>query len=446
MAPEVRYASNDGVHLAYQQFGEGDIDIVLVSGWFTHLDLVWEHPPAVRTWERLGRQARVLMYDRREGGLSDAVDCAPTLEERMDDLCAVMDAAGVQRAVLFGHSEGAPMSILMAATHPERVQALVLYGGMARTTPTAAYPYAPPAEAMLEAGRELITPFWGQGTTIEIAAASAADDPEARAFFGRMERSSASREMLRWTFQAFLDTDVTDVLGAIRVPTLVLHRTRDRLVPIGAGRWLADRIPSARFVEIPGDDHNFWYEGADLIVAEVEQFLYGASLEDEPDRALLTVLFTDIVGSTQKAAQVGDARWRDLLGEHQRAARAAFARHHGREIKTMGDGFLATFDGPARAIRCAQEIVAEAGGAGLQVRAGVHTGECELLGDDIGGIAVHVGQRVASLAGPGEVLTSSTVRDLVAGSQIAFEDRGERELKGLSETRRLYAVAAAAAS
>ena len=274
-----------------------------------------------------------------------------------------------------------------------------------------------------------------------------ADDPEVRAHFARMERASLKPAFLRQSFLAFIDTDVTDILGAIQAPTLVIHRTHDRLVDVRAGRWLAERIPGAKFVELPGDDHNYWFDGsAGLVDGEIEEFLLGQRLEREPDRALLTVLFTDIVGSTEKAAELGDSRWRELLDDHRRAVRAALDRHRGREVKTLGDGFLATFDGPARAIHCAEAIIRDAAEVGLQVRAGIHTGECELLGDDIGGIAVHVGQRVASLAGPGEVLTSSTVRDLVAGSQIVFEDRGERELKGLTETRRLYAVAAAAAS
>src|SRR4051794_13754351 len=444
--PDTRYARNGDIHLAYQQFGEGEIDLIISGGWISHLDLFWDHPTVVETWQRLGSFARVVMFDRRGMGLSDPVDRAPTLEERMDDLRAVMDAAGVEQAVLAGMSEGAPLSILFAATYPERVQALVLYGAMARTTRTDSYPYGNDVDALLDAGREFVNPYWGQGASAEIAAPSVADEPEVRAYFARMERASTRPAFLRQSFLAFIDTDVTDVLGSIQAPTLVLHRRYDRLVDVRAGRWLAERIPGAKFVELPGSDHNYWFDAPDLVNGEIEEFLLGHRLEREPDRALLTVLFTDIVDSTEKAAELGDARWRELLADHHRAVRVALARHRGREVKTMGGGFLASFDGPARAIRCAQAIVADAAASGLQVRAGIHTGECELLGDDIGGIAVHVGQRVASLAGPGEVLTSSTVRDLVAGSQIVFEDRGERELKGLSETRRLYAVAAAAAS
>src|SRR4051812_2139622 len=442
--PETRYARCGELSIAYQQFGTGELDVVVTSGWVFTIEVAWDHPKLADGWEHLGSFARVLTFDRRGTGLSDAVDHAPTLEERMDDLRAVMDAAGVERAVMYGASEGSPLSILFAATHPERVQALVLYGAMARTTPTADYPYGNDVDALIESSREFVNPYWGQGLSAELAAPSVADDPEVRAYFARMERSSTRPAFLRQSFLAFIDTDVTDVLGAIEVPTLVLHRKYDRLVDVRAGRWLAERIPGAKFVELPGSDHNYWFDGTEQIQGEIEEFLLGHRREREPDRALLTVLFTDIVGSTEKAAELGDARWREVLGDHQRAARAAFSRHRGREVKTMGDGFLATFDGPARAIRCAQEIVDEAVGAGLEVRAGIHTGECELLGDDIGGIAVHVGRRVASLAGPGEVLTSSTVKDLVAGSQIAFEDRGERELKGLDETRRLYAVSAAA--
>src|SRR4051812_23113770 len=444
--PDTRYARNGDIHLAYQQFGEGEIDLIISGGWISHLDLFWDHPTVVETWQRLGSFARVVMFDRRGMGLSDPVDRAPTLEERMDDLWAVMDAAGVEQAVLAGMSEGAPLSILFAATYPQRVQALVLYGAMARTTRSDSYPYGNDADALVEAGRELITPHWGQGVSVEIACPSVADDPEIRAFFGRLERASASPALLAQSFYAFMDTDVTDILGAIQVPTLVIHRKHDRLVDVRAGRWLAERVPGAKYVELPGDDHNYWFDGADLVHGEIEEFLLGHRRQREPDRVLLTVLFTDIVGSTAKAAELGDARWRQLLGDHQAATRAELARHRGREVKTMGDGFLATFDGPARAIRCAQAIISAAAESGLDVRAGIHTGECELLGDDIGGIAVHVGQRIASLAGPGEVLTSSTVKDLVAGSQIPFEDCGDRELKGLSEARRLYAVVPAAAS
>jgi pimeloyl-ACP methyl ester carboxylesterase len=444
--PETRYARAGDLSIAYQQFGEGELAIVISAGWLFTIDIAWDHPKIVEGWEHLGSIARVVMFDRRGTGLSDAVERAPTLEERMEDLQAVMDAAGVERAVLYGSSEGAPLSILFAATHPERVRALVLYGAMARTTPTADYPYGNDVDALLESGSEFVTPYWGQGVSAEIAAPSVADDPEIRAHFARMERGSTKPAFLRQSWLAFIDTDVTDILGSIHVPTLVIHRTHDRLVDVRAGRWLAERIPDAKFVELPGSDHNYWFDAADLVSGEIEEFLLGRRREREPDRALLTVLFTDIVGSTEKAAEVGDGRWRELLDDHQRAARAAFARHRGREIKAMGDGFLAAFDGPARAIRCAEQIVSEAEAADLQGRAGIHTGECELLGDDIGGIAVHVGQRVASLAGPGEVLTSSTVKDLVAGSNIEFEDRGERELKGLSETRRLYAVSRDAAS
>src|SRR4051794_11525198 len=444
--PETRYARCGDISIAYQQFGQGEFDLVVSSGWLVTIELLWDHPKAAHGAEHLGSFARVLTFDRRGTGLSDAVDHAPTLEERMDDLRAVMDAAGVERAVMYGASEGAPLSLLFAATHPERVQALVLYGAMARTTPAADYPYGNDVDALLESSREFVNPYWGQGLSAELAAPSVADDPEVRAFFARMERASTRPAFLRQSFLAFIDTDVTDVLGAIQVPTLVLHRKYDRLVDVRAGRWLAERIPGAKFVELPGSDHNYWFDGTEQIQGEIEEFLLGHRREREPDRALLTVLFTDIVGSTEKAAELGDARWRELLAEHQQATRAELARHRGREVKTMGDGFLATFDGPARAIRCAQAIIDAAAESGLDVRAGIHTGECELLGDDIGGIAVHVGQRVASLAGAGEVWTSSTVKDLVAGSQIEFEDRGERELKGLSEARRLYAVVPAAAS
>src|SRR3954451_24747092 len=376
--PETRYARCGEISIAYQHFGTGELDVVITAGWLITIELAWDHPKLAEGWERLGAVARVVMFDRRGTGLSDAVDRAPTLEERMDDLVAVMDAAGLERAVLYGSSEGAPLSILFAATYPERVQALVLYGAMARTTRTDSYPYGNDVDALLDAGREFVNPYWGQGASAEIAAPSVADEPEVRAYFARMERASTRPAFLRQSFLAFIDTDVTDVLGSIQAPTLVLHRRYDRLVDVRAGRWLAERIPGAKFVELPGSDHNYWFDAPDLVNGEIEEFLLGRRLEREPDRALLTVLFTDIVGSTEKAAEFGDARWRELLDEHQTAARAAFARHRGREVKAMGDGFLATFDGPARAIRCAQAIIRDAAEVGLQVRAGIHTGECEL--------------------------------------------------------------------
>jgi class 3 adenylate cyclase len=329
---------------------------------------------------------------------------------------------------------------LFAATYPHRVQALVCSGGMARSTWADDYPWASPVEALLEAGAELVGPHWGEGAMIDVGAPSQAENPGSRAFFGRLERASASPGMLTSLVRMFFDIDVRDVVPSVHVPTLVLHRQRDRLVNVRNGRWLAEHLPNARLVELPGDDHIMWYEDVDRTLGEVQEFLTGARHVAEPERMLATVLFTDIVDSTRTAAELGDQRWRDLLEGHQRAVRDALSAFDGREIKSTGDGFLATFDGPGRAIRCARAILGSSDPQGILVRAGLHTGECELVDGKVAGIAVHTGARVATHAGPGEVLVSSTVKDLVAGSGIGFDERGARELKGIPGEWRLFAA------
>ncbi len=438
--PETRYARSGDVHIAHQVFGEGDLDVVVVNGFTTHIELAWEHEPAAHLLEGLASFARVITFDRRGSGLSDPVAEAPTLEERMDDVRAVMDAAGSERAALIGLSEGVTMSILFAATYPQRVTALILSGGMARSTYAEDYPWGTPAEALVEAGYELMLPNWGDGSTIEVAAPSQAHNPATREFYGRLERSTASPGMLAALSQMFLDLDVRDVVPSVHTPALVLHRTRDRLVNVRHGRWLAENLPNARMVEFDGDDHTFFYEGAEEWLGEVQEFLTGARTPPEPERTLATVLFTDIVDSTRAASDLGDRRWRELLEGHQRDVRDALNRFNGREVKSTGDGFLATFDGPARAIRCASAIVDASAARGLNVRAGLHTGECELMAEDIGGIAVHIAARVSSEAKSGEVLVSRTVRDLVAGSGLQFADRGAHTLRGIPDTWQLYAV------
>jgi class 3 adenylate cyclase len=437
--PETRYARSGNVHIAYQVFGAG-VDVVLIPGFVTHVELVWEHPPAARFLERLASFARVITFDRRGSGLSDPVPEPPTLEQRMDDVRAVMDAAGAERVAVIGMSEGVTMGILFAATYPDRVTALVCSGGMARSTWAPDYPWANDQQALWEAGYELLLPHWGDGATVEVAAPSVADDPSVRAFFGRLQRATASPGMIEAVVRMFLDLDVRHVVPTVHAPALVLHRTRDRLVNIGNGRWLAEHLPNARFVELDGDDHVLYYQGLDEWIGEVQEFLTGTRAAPENERILATVLFTDIVDSTRTAADLGDQRWRELLERHHELVRAALAYHRGREVKTIGDGFLATFDGPARAIRCAREIVESADRLGIKVRAGLHTGECELLGDDIGGIAVHIAARVSALAEPDEILVSRTVRDLVAGSGLRFEDRGCHVLKGVPDTWQILAV------
>ena len=441
--PPTRYARSGDVSIAYQVVGDGPLDLVAVLGFATHLELQWEMPPLARFFERIGSFARLILFDKRGTGLSDPVAEVPTLEQRIDDVRAVMDAAGSERAALFGLSEGGPMSVLYAATHPERVSALVLCGAMGRTTEAPDYPWAAPVEALRESAAQFIAPYWGQDARgmVEIFAPSLAGDAAAVAWTARMERSAASPAMVQQIFEMFLDIDVRHVLPSIHVPTLVLHRRGDRVVNRHAGRELARQIPGARYLELPGIDHQPWSGDAEDVLGEVEEFLTGVRTIPEPDRVLATVMFTDIVGSTQRAAELGDSRWRDLLDGYQAAVRRELARHRGREVKSLGDGSLATFDGPARAIRCGQAIVAAVAAVGLEVRIGLHTGEVEVIGDDVGGIAVHIAARVGALAAGGEVLVSSTVKDLVAGSGIEFAARGSHELKGIPDEWRLFAVA-----
>jgi len=436
--PETKYARSGDAHIAYQVFGEGERDLVVVPGFVSHLELFWESEAWASAFRRIASMGRVVLFDRRGTGMSDPVAEAPPLEQRMDDVRAVMDAAGVERATLIGLSEGVPMSILFAAAHPERCEALVLYGGMARSTEAEDYPFGSPQQALAESARELLLPHWGEGAVIEVSAPSRADDPEARAFQARIERMSISPGMLAGVAQMFYDTDVRDVVPSVHTPTLVLHRRYDRLVNVRHSRWLAEHLPDAKLVEIPGDDHIPWYQDPEATLGEIEEFLTGARAEPEPDRMLATVLFTDIVGSTSTAAEIGDKRWHELLDRHDETVRKALERFGGRAVKSTGDGFLATFDGPARAVRCARAILDASQGQGVPVRAGLHTGEIEVIGDDIGGIGVHIAARVSALAGPGEVLVSRTVKDLTAGSGLEFSERGAHELKGVPDTWDLY--------
>ncbi len=441
--PPTQYAKSGDTSIAYQVVGEGPIDLVLVLGFATHLELQWESPPFARFFERIGSFSRLIIFDKRGTGLSDPVTDVPTLEQRVDDVRAVMDAAGSERAALFGISEGGPMSVLFAATHPDRATALVLYGAMGRTTEAPDYPWAAPADALRESAAEFIAPFWGQQAEgmVELFAPSFAGDPQAAQFTARIERSAASPAMVQQIFEMFLDIDVRAVLPTIHVPTLVIHRRGDRVVNRRAGEELAEQIPGARYVELPGIDHLPWAGDAEGVLGEIEEFLTGARTVPEPDRVLATVMFTDIVGSTERAAEFGDARWRELLTAHQEAVRRELGRFRGREVKTLGDGYLATFDGPARAILCGCAIVEAAQSHGLEIRVGIHCGEVELMENDVGGIAVHIAARVGALAAPGEVLVSSTVKDLVAGSEIQFADRGAKQLKGVPDEWRLFAAA-----
>jgi len=436
MPPQTRYAKSGDVHIAYQVVGDGPFDLVFVPGWVSHLEVAWEEPSLARFYNRLASFSRLILFDKRGTGLSDRVSVkeVPTLEQRMDDVRAVMDAVGSERAALMGASEGGPMSVLFAATYPQRTSALVLYGTMARRFELR------PTDEQLQPVFDAMERTWGQAMDTGLWAPSRAHDQQFKEWLARLGRLGASPGAAAALIRMMIQMDVGHVLSAIRVPTLVIHRTGDRAVAVDLGKRLAEQIPGAKYAELPGDDHLPWVGDADAILDEIEEFLTGVRPAPEPDRVLATVLFTDIVGSTERAAELGDHRWRDLLDSYYSLARKELAFFRGREVKTTGDGFLATFDGPARGIRCACAISDSARPLGIEVRAGLHTGECEIMGEDIGGIAVHIGARVAAQAGSGEVLVSSTVKDLVAGSGLRFEDRGAHALKGVPEEWRLFAV------
>jgi pimeloyl-ACP methyl ester carboxylesterase len=439
--PETRYAKSSKVHIAYQMVGDGPFDLVFVPGFVSHVEAAWESPGAVHFFERLARFCRLIMFDKRGTGLSDPAAGAQTLEERMDDVRAVMDAAGCERAALLGVSEGGPMSVLFAATYPQRVRALVLYGTTARFVKDEGYACGLAPE-QLQAFTTAAEEGWGRGTLLETFAPSMANDAQFVAFWSRFQRQAASPGMVRALLELIAEIDVRPVLPTIAVPTLVLHRTDEVTVNVEAARYLAERIPGARMIEQPGMDHVPWVGDADGLLDEIEEFLTGTREAREPDRVLATVLFTDIVGSTERAAELGDRRWRDLLDAHHTIVRRELGRSGGREVDTAGDGFFATFDGPARAVRSACAIQEAVGTSlGVPLRAGLHTGECEIMHDRVGGIAVHIGARVAAKAGAGEVLVSSTVKDLVAGSGLRFADRGMHVLKGVPDKWRLFAVA-----
>jgi class 3 adenylate cyclase len=443
---ETRYARSGDVNIAYQVAGDGPFDLVLAPGFVSHVELMWQIP----TWADFTRElesfARVIRFDKRGTGMSDRITGAPTLETRMDDVRAVMDAAGSERAALIGSSEGGPMSVLFAATYPDRAWALTLAGSFARQLWAPDYPWGTP-EDQYRRWIETRERTWGtveQSTRgAEILAPSA--DEESKRALAAMMRSSASPGAASALDRMNMDIDVRGVLSAIRVPTLVLYRTGDSPGIVGGSKFLAAHIPGAIELELPGRDHAVFAGDTEPVLAELKRFLTEAwatqsTLADEPDRVLATVLFTDVVGSTARAAELGDTAWRKLLEDHHTVVRRQLARFRGSEVDTAGDGFFASFDGPARAIRCACAISEGVRDLGLEVRAGLHTGECERMDGKVGGIAVHIGARVAAEAGPGEVLVSSTVKDLVAGSGIQFRDRGAAELKGVPGEWRLFAV------
>jgi class 3 adenylate cyclase len=428
--PQTRYAHSGDASIAYQVVGEGAIDLTVIAGPVSHLELMWDEPGTARSYERLASFSRLVLFDRRGTGLSDPVSSPPTLEQQMDDLRAVLDTAGVERTALWGASD-LGLSALFAATYPDRVTALVLSGvsprGDATLTPEV-------REQFLDA----IENQWGDGTLMSLYAPSQVGNRAFERWWGRMQRSAVSPGMARQLIGMILQTDLSQVLPTINVPTLVTHVNGDRLVPIELGREVAELIPGARFIEQPGEDAYGWIDPSRL--DDIEEFLSGRRSAREVDRVLATVLFTDIVGSTEHASRLGDVRWHELLDEHNRIVRAEIERWRGKEVKTIGDGFLATFDGPARGVHCAAGIIQSLQPLGLSVRAGLHTGECELMGDDVAGIAVHIGARVMAKAKADEVLASSTVKDLVVGSGLQFADRGMHTFKGVPGEWRVYAL------
>jgi pimeloyl-ACP methyl ester carboxylesterase/class 3 adenylate cyclase len=431
----IRYADANGVSIAYRVIGDGPLDLVFVPGLSGSLE-VTENPFGDLVFRRLAAFSRLILFDKRGTGMSDRNVGAPTLEERMQDVRAVMDAVGSERAALLGMSEGGPMSVLFAATHPERTAALVLYGTLARARADVDYPHGSD-EAFAELYR-IFDDGWGTGESLRVFAPSLAGDDQFRELIGRIERLTGSPGTMRALLDTLLGIDVRAVLPTVSVPTLVMHATDDVCVPIGNGRWLAEHIPGARFVEVPGD--HITGIGDDRFADEIEAFLTGRRHRIPTDRVLSTVLFSDIVGSTARAAEIGDRRWKELLDRHDALVSGQIDAYQGRRVQGTGDGVLATFDGPARAITCGCDIRDRLRPLGIEIRIGVHTGEIELRGNDIGGIAVHIGARVSALADAGEVLVSRIVTDLVAGSGIEFADHGTHQLKGVPGDWQLFSV------
>lgn len=446
-APEVRYAKSGDVSIAYATVGDGPFDVVFVAGWvLSAFEAAWDGP-AADTLSRLASFSRLILFDKRGTGLSDRSSGIPDFETRMDDIRAVMDAVGSERAGLLGVSEGGPMTLLFAATYPERTAAAVLYGTGASWVRSADYPWAPSPEEWresIEHGSDDFTSEAWSDRYLESFSPSIASDEATKRWWRRWVLTSTSPGALQALRRMNSGIDVRHVLSSISAPTLVLHPVDDEVMEIGGGRYIAQHVPGAEFVGLPGDDHGWWVR-AEEIGGEAERFFSGVWERGEwgrvePDRVLATVLFTDIVGSTAKLAELGDRRWRELLDEHHTRVRRQLARFRGRELDTAGDGFFAAFDGPARAIRCACAVVDSVRELGLEVRAGLHTGECEQIDGKVGGIAVHIGARVTAEAGPGEVIVSRTVKDLVAGSGIDFRERGSAQLKGVPGEWQLFAV------
>ena len=439
MIPQTKYARSGEVNIAYQVFGSGAIDLVVVPGWVSNIDTFWEEPGFARFLQRLASFSRVILFDKRGTGLSDRVTDIPTLEERMDDVRAVMDAVGSKRAALLGYSEGGAMCALFAVTYPERTEALIMVGSYSRLTWAADYPFGRTAE-MREQFLKMIREQWGTPMGIELRVPSLAGDERFRNWWAKLLRTGASPATAHALTLANYDIDARHLLGSINVRTLLLHSNRDLALSVEHSRYMAARIPRAKLIEFDSDEHLSFFTRPNEIPDAVEEFLTGGRGAVEEDRVVKTVMFSDIVGSTELAAKLGDARWRDLCEAHHAAVRRELAIFRGREIDTAGDGFYAAFDGPARAIRCAREVRDSVKSLGLATRVGLHTGECVVSGGKIAGLAVHIGARVAGLAPADSVLVSQTVKDLVAGSGLEFDDFGVHALKGVAESWHLYTV------
>ena len=438
--PETKYARSGDLHIAYQVLGDGPFDVVESPGWISHMEYQWEQPLLAHFLRRPASYARLVLFDKRGTGLSDRTSGVPTLEECMDDIRAVMDAEGSERAALIGHYDSGAHSAMFAATYPERTSALIIVGGYAKGARDETYPFGPDP-AVTDFVTAEIGDEWGKGTIVPVIAPSMAGDKAFTEWWARFERLSASPGAAASLFQMTSEMDIRDILANIQAPTLIIHRADHPNIPVEGAQYLADNIPDARLVVLPGGDAlPYTPSGGDDVMDEIQKFLTGVREGPPSDRVLATVLFTDIVDSTKRASELGDRAWRELLDRHDATVRRQLDRYRGTEVKAVGDGFLATFDGPARAIQCALAVRENLEPLGLDVRAGLHTGEVERRGDDVGGIAVHIGARVAGLAEPGEVLVSSTVKDLVVGSGIGFDARGIHTLKGVPDEWRLFAV------
>jgi class 3 adenylate cyclase len=439
-SPTTRYARNGDVSIAYQVIGDGSPDLAIIPSWANQMEHMWTEPRIAHMFERIASFSRLVLLDRRGSGMSDRVQPAP-LEEQMDDVLAVLDAAGSERAALLAETEGTALACLLAATHPDRVIALSLFAPIPRITASEDYPWAYAAELREEfiAASRL---HWGEGVTIDSLSPNFAQDPQLREWFARLERLAAGPGAVEPILRAIGETDVREVLPLIRVPTLVARRSGDQQVDPRHAHYVCEQVPDARYLELPGEESVVFLGDTDELLDEVEELITGSRTARAPERVLATVLFTDIAGSTERAVEAGDSRWRQILDEHHRLVRAELAAHSGEEIKTLGDGFLATFDGPARAVRCALAVVERSARAGIEVRAGLHTGECERVGGDVAGIAVHIAARVMGQAAAGEVLVSRTVTDLVAGSGLDFASRGAPELRGVPGRWEVFAASA----